>query len=146
MENKLGANAVYGQRSNITTNRCEGSHLTILKSVPKNRTYRRNFAGRAHSANHSISIGETQSVVAANKYLGAKNSCSSPANESRRREIVKEWYHKIRKRSLRFKTAKRLCAKRKQRLHGRTINTGYATGCQDPIVRIDHAYDKTTRV
>lgn len=139
LDNKLGEEAVEGQRSNLTTNRCEGSHLTILKSVPKSRVYRRNFAGRAHSANHSISVGETESVVQANRHLGAGNASSSPANRARKRQIEIQNYNKERKQSARFRMLKRACAERKKRFQIST-NTGYSPGCDDPVVCCDHPY------
>ena len=143
IDNKLGPNAVEGQIRNKTTNQCESSHLTVLKSVPKSRTYRRNFRGRAHSAVNSISIGETKSVDQANRYLGAGCSASSPANKSRERNLQNELRIKQRKQSYGFKISKRISNLKKRRIHMQTKNNqGYATGCQDPVVRGEHSYSK----
>lgn len=141
MSNKLGPTAVEGQRSNLTTNMCEASHLTILKSLPKCRTYTRNFAGRAHSANHSMSLGETESMMTANSHFGAANDADSPASNTRQKLIKRKSYDKQRKRSLSYRIAKKACAARKK---GNTIkaNEGYSPGCQDPVVRGDHRYSK----
>lgn len=144
LTNKLGERAVEGQIRNKTTNRCESTHLSVLKSVPKNRTYRRNFRGRAHSAINSVSLGETNSICQANERLGASCSLTSPASRARKAEVRREKKNIERKRSRNFKVLKRICQQKKRRIHMQIQNAehGYATGCQDPVVRDEHSYSK----
>ena len=142
VQNKLGSTAIRGQRDNITTNRCESSHNTILKGNPKNRNHRRNFAGRADSGVHSISLGSVDSVVNANAILGVNNVPDCPANSTRRQLKLKESFHKTRKRSSSYRKAKNVAKIRARRTRqSKTYHTGYSTGVQHPVVRHDHRYD-----
>ena len=141
INNKLGANAVKSQRLNKTTNRCESSNVTILKSVPKNRTFTRNFAARANSACHSISLGQSKSSVKANTFLGASNSETSKAHFARIRMAAREEYQKMRKRSDKYKAMRKRLRVLHQRCHANNARHSYSTGCQDPAVRQEHSYD-----
>ena len=137
IRNKLGTAAVLGQRHNLTTNRCEASHLTTTKSVPKSRTYKRNFSGRVHSAAHSMSLGEYRSVLAFNKQLGAKNVYIRARKQLRKAE---EKHQKIKK-SRRYAQRRKRLRVLKKRINLKDVqHAGYAKGCQDPIVREDHRY------
>jgi hypothetical protein len=143
MDNKLGEAAIMRQKRNLTTNRCEATHLTVLKSVPKSRVFRRNFKGRAHSAIHSSSLGLTQSVLHANALLGAANDKCSPANRTRIQEIKRDIYNKERKRSLKYRVLKKHCKDRKLKFQNCSKTSGYSPGCQDPVVCGEHEYPKT---
>jgi hypothetical protein len=135
--NKLGAVAVIGQQDNHTTNRCEASHLTTTKSVPKSRTYRRNFKGRVHSATHSMTFGEIASNSKINQILGATNVFL----KARETLMRIEENHRIRRKSLTYiRRRKRLRVLRKRRKIPSFEKDNYATGCEDPIVRKDHSY------
>ena len=139
IDNKLGPVSVKGQRNNITTNRSECSHLTVLKGSPKCRNRRRNFCGRAKSAIHSMSIGAIDSVIMANSILGAANDKDSPANRTRGQLRDREIYHKKRRKSLPYRTAKfTACRRRRQQRHFSA--SGYSSGVQDPVVRHDYGY------
>lgn len=143
IDNKIGASAVTAQRLNRTTNKCEASHLTVLKSLPKSRNYRRNFKGRANSACHSLSIGKTKSVIVANRFLKAKNTSSGRAHIARMKILQRDKYHIQRKKSKAYKASQkrhRVLSKR-CRINPSTRSTSYSTGCQDPVVQGDHAYD-----
>ena len=141
MDNKLGESAVRRQRLNKTTNRCEAANVTVLKSVPKSRTFRRNFHARANSACHSLSLGQCRSTANANDYLGASNSSEAKAHSARLVMQGREQYHRIRKKSNDYKAG----SKRHRVLHHRCqvkdAKHSYATGCQDPVVKQEHSYD-----
>ena len=141
IDNKLGAVAMKGQKDNLTTNRCESSHLTVLRGSPKCRNRFRNFPGRAMSAVHSMSLGVTDSVLLANAHLGADNIYDSPASFTRGKLRQREKYHKQRKRSYAFKVSEYAAsarARRERYAEPETSNTGYATGVQNPVVRHEH--------
>lgn len=139
ISNKLGSKAVRGQKDNITTNRSEASHLTVLRGSPKCRNRLRNFTGRARSAVHSMTMGVIDSVVSANSILGAENAQRSPASRTRRSLRERDLYHKKRKKSVAYKTA-RYAASRRARHERQSKYRGYQTGVQDPVVRLDHPY------
>ncbi len=144
MDNKLGKTAVLRQRYNLTTNRCESTHLTVLKSVPKSRVYRRNFQGRANSAIHTSSVGLVESILRANSSFGASTDSHAPANKIRKTEIKRECYHKARKQSKHYRVSKKQGLYRKQMFANTHMQSGvgYSTGCSDPIVSKDHTYHK----
>ena len=143
IDNKLGPEAIRGQRANLTTNRCEASHLTVLTGFPKCRNRLRNYDGRAKSAVHSMSVGRTESVTSANRILGATNIENCPANQTRQQLRAREKYHKDRKRSLPYRAAKYASVARCRRMkQNYNSATGYSTGIQDPVVRHDHHYNK----
>ena len=142
IDNKLGPTAARGQKDNLTTNRSEASHLTVLRGLPKCRNHLRNFTGRAKSAVHSMSIGVIDSVVAVNTSLRAYNEQNCPAHHTREQIRKRNAYHKKRKRSLSYKSAK-FASKtraRQRRLFTANGHNGYQTGVQDPVVRLEHSY------
>ena len=140
VRNKLGEKAVRSQRQNKTTNRSEASHLTTLKSVPKSRTYVRNFVGRANSACHSMSVGQAKSSLSVNEKLRAGNINSGPAYHTRLTMMTRETYHKDRNKSARRKSLRKRLRVIKHRGRSCKSNTGYSPGCQDPVVQHDHGY------
>ena len=139
IDNKLGKKAVRGQKHNLTTNRSEASHLTVLKGSPKCRNHTRNFSGRAKSAVHSMSMGVMQSVTAANSILGADNATECPASRDRDYLRRREWYQKVRKKSLSYRIS-RFAASRRDRHNRQVKYRGYQSGVQDPVVRLEHSY------
>ncbi len=142
IDNKLGETAIRGQKDNLTTNRSEASHLTVLKGSPKCRNRLRNFGGRAMSAVHSMSLGVIDSVMSANTYLGADNIQDCPASFTRGRLRQREQYHKDRRRSLKYKKLKFTSTARARRVRfAQSGHPGYSTGVQHPVVRHDHAYN-----
>ncbi len=143
IDNKLGPTAIRGQRENITTNRSECSHLTVLKGSPKCRNRLRNYGGRAMSAVHSMSIGVINSIEAANTHLGADNAKDCPASSTRGRLRQREKYHKDRRRSLNYKKSKFASETRARRVRSAQPcrRTGYSAGVANPVVRHDHAYN-----
>ena len=142
IDNKLGPTAVRGQKDNLTTNRSEATHLTVLRGSPKCRNRRRNFSGRAKSAVHSMSVGVIDSVVTANTILGAENATNCPANHARRQLRNRNIYHKNRRTSLAYRASK-FASVRRARHRRQSSSRGYRTGVQDPIVRLDHSYTPT---
>ena len=64
--------AVLGQQSNKTNNRCESSHLTTFKCV-QYLEYSSPITGRLHSATHSVTFGEMRFMLKLNALLGTKN-------------------------------------------------------------------------
>jgi hypothetical protein len=143
IRNKLGNNAVRSQKHNASTNRCEASHLTTLKSVPKSRTYARNFNGRANSACHSMSLGQAKSSLLVNERLWARNTDSGPAYRTRQAMMKREMYHKFRNKSEKHKSLRKRLRVLEHRGRARKSESGYSPGCQDPTVQQDHAYDMT---
>ena len=139
IDNKLGPTAVKGQICNLTTNISEASHLTVLRGLPKCRNHLRNFTGRAKSAVHSMSVGVINSVVCANRTLGAENGAECPASRSRIQILKKNGYHHKRKQSLTYKRAKYAGIVRARRIRQFNSN-GYGSGVQDPVVRREHSY------
>ena len=141
LTNKLGEVAIRGQRHNLTTNRCEASHLTVLKSNPKCRNHPRNFSARSKSAAHSMSLGVVDSVIIANKALSVENSPDCPADVSREQLRQKEKYYKRWRQSKQYKKAKAERKARSRRIRERYSTTGYSKGVQDPVARHDHGYN-----
>ena len=141
MDNKLGESAVRRQRLNKTTNRCEAANVTVLKSVPKSRTFRRNFHARANSACHSLSLGQCRSTANANDYLGASNSSEAKAHSARLVMQGREQYHRIRKKSNGYKAGSKRHRVLHHRCQAKDAKHSYATGCQDPVVKQEHSYD-----
>ena len=143
IDNKLGPVAMKGQKDNITTNRCESSHLTVLRGSPKCRNRTRNFSGRAMSAVHSMSLGVIDSVLLANTSLGADNIKDCPANGTRGRLRERYEYQKQRRRSDRYKISQYESTARSRRMYyNKSSSTGYSPGVQNPVVRHDHVYNK----
>lgn len=142
--NKLGEEGMKGQIDNMTTNRSESSHLTVLKGSPKCRNRLRNFSGRAMSAVHSMSLGVIESVERTNRSLGAENIGDSPASSTRERLRQREQYHKERRKSPRFKKLRYAATARARRVRfaQSSSTTGYSPGVQNPIVRHDHRYNR----
>ena len=137
IRNKLGREAVLGQQFNKTTNRCESSHLTTFKSVPKCRTFKRNFTGRVHSATHSMTFGEMKSTLKLNALLGAKNIFL----QSRLPLKKVEERQKARKKSIHYiRRRKRLRVLMKRLMDCKEKKNSYSPGCDDPVVRTDHSY------
>jgi hypothetical protein len=135
----LGPIAVRGQKDNLTTNRSEASHQTVLRGLPKCRNRLRNFTGRAKSAVHTMSIGVIDSVVTANSVLGAENVKDCPASQARGRLRKRDAFHKKRKKSVAYKSAKFAAVRRARQMRQFSSN-GYQSGVQDPVVRLDHPY------
>ena len=142
IDNKLGPTAMKGQRHNLTTNRCEAAHLSVLKGCPKCRNRTRNFAGRAKSAIHSVSVGSIESVITTNRLLGAENLDTCPAYRTRQQLKKQEQFHKERRKSLLYRASKYAGQSRARRMrqhHGSA--TGYSTGVDHPVVCHDHSYN-----
>jgi hypothetical protein len=58
---------------NLNTQKCESTNKSIRNSLPKNKTYIRNFPCRAHSAVHSVNAKSSAESVA---ILRSKLGCS----------------------------------------------------------------------
>jgi len=141
IDNKLGEKAVRAQKLNKTTNLCEATHRTVLKSIPKSGCFPRNFEGRAHSALHSVSNGQHQSTMVLNAMTGACNDIDGPAARSRETLTAKIHYHKARKMSTPYKAQqKRLRVLKHRTKTNADVTSSYSAGCQDPEVQMDHAY------
>eukprot|EP00058_Branchiostoma_floridae_P010013 XP_002595501.1 hypothetical protein BRAFLDRAFT_69098 [Branchiostoma floridae] len=79
---KLSREMVERQRHLRSTNKCEATHLVLLKSLPKSRTWKRNAAGRAFSAAHSVAVGGMgESMVRILATLGCKLRPGGPASK-----------------------------------------------------------------
>lgn len=142
IDNKLGPTAMVGQRHNLTTNRCEATHLSVLKGSPKCRNRTRNFAGRAKSAIHSVSVGSVESVTTANRLLGAANLDTCPAYWTRQQLRQHEQTNKDIRKSLAYRASKYAAQTRARRMRQQqSTATGYSTGVDHPVVRHDHSYN-----
>jgi hypothetical protein len=53
---RLGPQAVEKTYLNLNTQKTESVNKSLKNSLPRNRTFARNFAGRAHSAVHSVNL------------------------------------------------------------------------------------------
>ncbi|CAH1242540.1 Hypp6817 [Branchiostoma lanceolatum] len=77
---------VYPSASGLYTEgqafQCEATHLVLLKSLPKSRTWKRNAVGRAASAAHSVAVGGMgESIVLILSTLGCKLRQGGPASK-----------------------------------------------------------------
>ena len=141
IEKKLGETAVRGQRFNLTTNNCEASHRTTQRSLPKNKTFKRGFSGRAHSAVHSMSLGHVVSTVTLNSKLGSPNIKDSKAFKTLRH--IHKRYNYQRKRRITAEHNKSRMKGRVRALRNRTVaqDFGHAVTVQNPIGQADHNYN-----
>ena len=140
MDKKLGDRAVENQRYNATTNRCESSHRTTQRSLPKSKNFTRTFLGRAHSAMHTMSLGPIKSIFVANKALGAPNNTGSLAFMALKRKHTRYRYFQARRKSNHYKVSRMQARLRAIRNRATTEDFGHQTGCQNPLVQIDHSY------
>lgn len=104
---RFSRKAVLMTQTNSTQNKCEASNRGLTKAVPKNQTYRRNYAGRIHSAVHSMnhSIGES-TVIIADK-LGARFPGRSPAVKALQKMDLDRTYNQQYKKSQSAKSARK---------------------------------------
>ncbi|KAI8503607.1 hypothetical protein Bbelb_185780 [Branchiostoma belcheri] len=63
VEYKLSGEMVQRQRSLRSNNKCEATHLALLKSLPKSKTWKRNAAGRAANTAHSVAEDEVEAPL-----------------------------------------------------------------------------------
>jgi hypothetical protein len=61
---RLGPQAVEKTYLNLNTQKTEAVNKSLKNSLPRNRTFARNFAGRAHSAVHSVNLRSSAKSVA----------------------------------------------------------------------------------
>ena len=86
-----------------------------------------------------MTMGVIDSVVTANRILGADNVEDCPASGTRLKLRNRDLYHKKRRKSVAYRSHK-FAASRRAR-HNREVKfRGYQSGVQDPIVRLDHSY------
>jgi hypothetical protein len=140
MDRKLGENAVDSQRHNATTNRCEASHRTTQRSLPKNNTFARNFNGRAHSAMHSMSLGHVKSTVVANEQFGVANASQSPAFKALKQQHKQFQYFQERRKSHQYKLAKAHARLKSLRRRAVFDDFGHTSGCLNPALQSEHSY------
>lgn len=140
MDKKLGPQAVENQRLNLNTNRCEASHRTVQRSLPKSKTFIRTFKGRVHSAMHSMSLGHVRSIIIANKKLGVENNTTSWAFRSLKMLHKRQSYQKFRSTSRNLKKMKM-----RKRIHIERQKANYedfrhGPGCYNSDVECEHNY------
>jgi hypothetical protein len=61
---RLGPRAVEKTYLNLNTQKTEAVNKSLKNSLPRNRTFSRNFPGRAHSAIHSVNLKSSAKSVA----------------------------------------------------------------------------------
>ena len=62
IEYRLGDDTISLTRLNTNTQKVEGTNRAIKRSLPKDKTFSRNFEARAHSALHSVNNGPGNSL------------------------------------------------------------------------------------
>ena len=141
MDKKLGECAVKSQRYNLTTNNCEASHRTTQRSLPKNKTFKRSFKSRAHSAVHSMSLGHIRSTVCLNKKLGVANNIHCKAFTTLRGLHRRYEYQQKRRRTIKHKKARMKARIRALRNRAVADDFGHVVPGQNPAVQFEHNYN-----
>lgn len=104
---RFSRKAVIMTQTNSTQNKCEASNRGLTKAVPKNQTYRRNYAGRIHSAVHSMNHSPGESTVIIADKLGARFPGRSPAVKALRKMDQDRIYNQEYKKSEAARTARK---------------------------------------
>ena len=79
---RLGPAAITKTATNITQNKCEASNRGIKKAVPSSLTFKTNYAGRVHSAVHSIKNNPGKFTTALCRAVGAPISDDSAVSQT----------------------------------------------------------------
>ena len=74
-------------------------HLKVLKSVPKSRCFKQNFAGRANL----LSLGQVKLTIVANQRMGCDNECGVAYIKKHFGD--RQTFHKEQKKSVKYKAA-----------------------------------------
>ena len=140
MDKKLGPEAVHRQRYNLTMNNCEASHRTTQRCLPKNRTYKRTFRGRANGAVHSMAMGHIKSTLLINKKLNVPNAVGFTAF-NRLRKNHKRYNSQRKRRQYESHKKQRMQNKlRVQRNRAVAEDFGHAMGLRNQAVSSEHSY------
>ena len=113
IEYRLADNIVNLTRLNTNSQKVEGTNRAIKRSLPKDKTFSRNFESRAHSALHSVNNGPGNSL----RKLCSAAGCPIPPGSNADTQLVSfqsdSEIKKKREKSMAFKMKRRL---RRQRL------------------------------
>jgi hypothetical protein len=145
--------AVEKTQTNSTQNKCEASNRGLTKAAPKNQTYRRNYAGRIHSAVHSINHSVGKSTVILADKLGAPFPGRSPAVKALQKMDKRRLYIQGYQKSYAAKTARRQRRELNfRRCYERKTEEGYKKAAavvedlyQPTAPTSDHAYSRPRR-
>ena len=111
---RLGPAAIKKTATNTTQNKCEASNRGIKKAVPPSLTFKTNYAGRVHSAVHSINNNPGKSTAALCRAVGAPISDDSAVSQALKGIDKQSEYHRQRKKSSAYKESRR---RRRQHLY-----------------------------
>lgn len=104
---RLGPAAIAKTAKNTTQNKCEASNRGIKKAVPPSLTFKSNYAGRVHSAVHSMNNSTGESIALLCSAVGAPISEVSSVNQSLKKMDKLSKYHQQRKMSIKYKESRR---------------------------------------
>ena len=74
---KLGPERLRKTKFNSNSQKSEAVNKCLRRSLPRDTTFSRNFAGRAHSAVHSVNLGAAESIITLTEGLGCAVSPGS---------------------------------------------------------------------
>ncbi|KAI8486495.1 hypothetical protein Bbelb_357300 [Branchiostoma belcheri] len=140
VEYKLSGEMVQRQRNLRSNNKCEATHQVLLKSVPKSKTWKRNAAGRAASAAHSVAVGGMgESIVRILATLGCKLRPGGPASKFLSWADKKAKADRVRQRSAAFKSRRAQAWWRKENAKR---GSGYRPEQLHPNYSKEHSYSQ----
>jgi len=112
---RLGEVAIDNTQFNLNTQKCESTNKSIRNSLPKNKTYIRNFPGRAHSAVHSVNAKSSAESVA---ILRSKLGCSVKPGTRVAHQLKQCHHHTLQKKAKQKSTkSKQARAEKKMELY-----------------------------
>lgn len=150
---RFSRKAVIMTQTNSNQNKCEAANRGLAKAAPKSNTFPRNYAGRIHSAVHSMNHSPGESTVMIAEQLGAPFPCKSPAVKAFQRIDHERSYHQEYQRSHFAKRArKRRREEHFRQCYARKYEEGYKKAaavvqdiCPSTSSTSDHVYSRPTR-
>ena len=115
--------AVEKTSNNSTQNKCEASNRGIKKATPGSLTFRRNYHARVHSAVHSINNNPGTSIQKLCTAVGSPISKSSTIYKETQRMDAESQYQKDRKKTEKYKLARRSARLHRYKIYDRKKNT-----------------------
>ena len=140
IDHRLSHDKAKSQRHLRHTNKSESFHLRTLKATPKNKTCKRHYAARNHSAAHNASVGGCgNSILELNEITKSKVQKGSKSLKILKSIDDRAKYHAARQKAIDFKYQRKVNKLRELKLK-QLRKRNVVDGTRDSLVAQDHNY------
>ena len=114
---RLGPSMLRKTKFNTNSQKSEAVNKCLRRSLPRDTTFGRNFAGRAHSAVHSVNLGAAESIVTLTEKLGCAPTPRSKVAVALKKKRDKQIMHAEYKLTPKYKANRASKTRKMFRLH-----------------------------